>query len=94
MLVFTRKRDQAIVIGDGIEIRVLRVGRDGVRIGVSAPRDIRVHRKEIYEIIGAANISAASTRATTVEHVAERLRTRLAKAPHTRSSEAELRKTS
>lgn len=78
MLVFTRKRDQAIVIGDGIEIRVLRIGRDGVRIGVNAPRDIRVHRKEIYDIVHAANIAAASTRPATVEKVVERLRDRLA----------------
>ena len=78
MLVFTRKRNQAIVIGDGIEIRILRVGRDGVRIGVSAPPEVRVHRKEIYEIVGAANISAAATRPAKVERVAERLRTRLA----------------
>ena len=86
MLVFTRKRDQSIVIGDGIEIRVLRVGRDGVRIGVNAPRDIRVHRKEIYEIVGAANISAASTRPATVERVAERLRTRLAQSQKTKNA--------
>ena len=78
MLVFTRKRNQAIVIGEGIEIRILRVGRDGVRIGVSAPPEVRVHRKEIYEIVGAANISAAATRPAKVERVAERLRTRLA----------------
>jgi carbon storage regulator len=78
VLVFTRKRNQAIVIGDGIEIRILRVGRDGVRIGVSAPAEVRVHRKEIYEIVGAANISAAATRPAKVERVAERLRTRLA----------------
>jgi carbon storage regulator len=79
VLVFTRKLNQAIVIGDGIEIRVLRVGRDGVRLGVSAPAEVRVHRKEIYEIVGAANLSAASTRPAKVERVAERLRTRLAK---------------
>jgi carbon storage regulator len=78
VLVFTRKLNQSIVIGDGIEIRVLRVGRDGVRIGVTAPAEIRVHRKEIYDIVGAANISAASTRPAKVERVAERLRTRLA----------------
>ena len=78
MLVFTRKRNQAIVIGEGIEIRILRVGRDGVRVGVSAPPEVRVHRKEIYEIVGAANISAATTRPAKVERVAERLRTRLA----------------
>ena len=59
MLVFTRKLDEGIVIGDGIEVRVLRVGRDGVRLGVSAPPDVPVHRREIYEAVRAANVSAA-----------------------------------
>jgi carbon storage regulator len=59
MLVFTRRREEAIVIGDNIEIRVLRVGRDGVRLGVTAPPDVPVHRQEIYELIQAANRSAA-----------------------------------
>ena len=81
MLVFTRKRNQAIMIGDGIEIRILRVGRDGVRIGVSAPPDVPVHRMEIYEMVGAANLSAAASRATTVAKMAERLRSRLARTP-------------
>jgi carbon storage regulator len=59
VLVFTRRRDEAIVIGDGIEIRVLRTGRDGVRLGVTAPADVAVHRREIYDLIRAANTSAA-----------------------------------
>jgi carbon storage regulator len=78
VLVFTRKLNQAVIIGDGIEIRVLRVGRDGVRLGVSAPPEVRVHRKEIYDLIGAANVSAASTRSGPAERVAERLRKHLA----------------
>ncbi len=64
MLVFTRRRGEAIVIGDGIEIRVLRVGRDGVRIGVAAPEHVPVHRQEIYEQICAANRAAATADAT------------------------------
>ena len=44
MLVFTRRRQEAIRIGDRIEVRVLRVGRDGVRIGITAPPDVPVHR--------------------------------------------------
>ena len=59
MLVFTRRRDQTIRIGDGIEVRVLRVGRDGVRLGVVAPADVTVHRQEVYEEIRAANQVAA-----------------------------------
>ena len=47
-------------VGDGIEIRVLRVGRDGVRLGVTAAPDVPVHRLEIYDQIRAANASAAA----------------------------------
>jgi carbon storage regulator len=60
MLVFTRKRGQTIVIGDGIEVHVLRSGGDGVRIGVVAPSDVSVHRQEIYDEIRRANRDAAA----------------------------------
>jgi carbon storage regulator len=73
MLVFTRKRHEAIVIGDGIEVRVLRVGRDGVRLGVTAPSSISVHRREIYDQIRAENRVAATTTASAA-NLAERLR--------------------
>ena len=76
MLVFTRKVDEAIMIGDGIEIRVLRVGKDGVRLGVTAPAEITVHRREIYEMVCAANASAAASDALRVQGLAERLRLR------------------
>lgn len=59
MLVFTRRSDEAIVIGDGIEIKILRIGRDAVSVGVTAPAEIPVHRREIYDQIRAANASAA-----------------------------------
>ena len=73
MLVFTRKRHEAIVIGDGIEVRVLRVGRDGVRLGVTAPSSISVHRREIYDQIREENrVAAAAT--TSAASLAERLR--------------------
>ena len=62
MLVFTRKRDEAIVIGDGVEVRVLRIGRDTIRLGVTAPTTVPVHRLEIYEQIVEANRAAASRR--------------------------------
>jgi carbon storage regulator len=60
MLVFTRRRQEAIRIGDRIEVRVLRVGRDGVRIGITAPPDVPVHREEIYEEIRQANRAAVA----------------------------------
>jgi carbon storage regulator len=60
VLVFTRRRHDAIVIGDGIEVRVLRIGRDGVRLGVVAPAHVPVHRSEIYAQICEANRKAAA----------------------------------
>lgn len=59
MLVVTRKRDEAIVIGDGTEVRVLRTGRDSVRLGISAPSHVTVHRREVYDLLRAANTTAA-----------------------------------
>jgi carbon storage regulator len=51
MLVLTRKTNQSIMIGDEIEITVLSVSGDKVRIGIEAPREIPVFRQEVYEII-------------------------------------------
>lgn len=75
MLVFTRRRNQSIKIGEGIEVRILRVGRDGVRIGIVAPADVPVHRQEVYEQIRDANRSAAEVQHPMAE-IAERLRRR------------------
>ncbi len=55
MLVFTRRKHEAIMIGDGVEVRVLRVGKEGVRLGIVAPPEVRVHRREIYDQIRDAN---------------------------------------
>lgn len=59
MLVFTRRKRQTIRIGDGIEVQVLRIGRDGVRLGVVAPPEVAVHRQEVYDQIREANRTAA-----------------------------------
>ena len=59
MLVFSRKRGEAIVIGDNIEVVVLSAGKEGLRVGVRAPQSIPVHRKEIYELIKEENRTAA-----------------------------------
>ena len=73
MLVFTRRRRETIMIGDGISIEVLRIGRDGVRLGVVAPPDVAVHRKEIYDQICEANQKAAAA-PQDLGAVAQRLR--------------------
>jgi carbon storage regulator len=75
VLVFTRKREEAIIIGDGIEVRVLRVGQDSVKIGVTAPPSVAVHRQEIYDLIRAEN-EVAARRPDDLHKVIARLRER------------------
>jgi carbon storage regulator len=63
MLVLTRKTNQSIMIGDDVEVSVLAVAGDKVRIGITAPRDVPVFRKEVYLSIQAenANVPAGSS---------------------------------
>ena len=51
MLVLSRQKDESIMIGDNVEITIVDVRGDKVRLGIAAPRDIPVHRKEVYEAI-------------------------------------------
>jgi carbon storage regulator len=51
MLVLTRKPGQSIMIGDGVEIQVLSVSGEKVRLGVTAPREVGIFRNEVYERI-------------------------------------------
>jgi len=51
MLVLSRKKDEKIVIGDRITIMVIDIRGDKVRLGIEAPRDVAVHRQEVYEAI-------------------------------------------
>ncbi len=60
MLVLTRKLEESVIIGENIEVRVLEIHGDQVRLGFSAPRSVPVFRKEVYEAIQAENRLAAS----------------------------------
>jgi len=61
MLVLTRKTDESIMIGDTIEVKVLDVRENQVKIGVRAPREITVHRLEVYLAIQKENLEALSS---------------------------------
>lgn len=60
MLVLTRKKNEAIQIGDDIEIKVLGMEGDQVKLGIEAPRSVDIHRKEIYLDIKEQNNAAAN----------------------------------
>ncbi len=59
MLVLTRKINEKIIIGDDVEIVLVDIGKDQVKIGINAPRSVKVHRWEVYEEIQKENREAA-----------------------------------
>ena len=70
MLVLSRKKNESIIINDNITVTVIEIRGDKVRLGIEAPKDVTVHRREVYEAIHGQGPPAASTgRATeTPEH--------------------------
>jgi carbon storage regulator len=51
MLVLSRQKDESIMIGDDVEITIVEIRGDRVRLGITAPREVSVHRREIYDAI-------------------------------------------
>lgn len=51
MLVLSRTKDESIMVGDNVEITIVDVRGDKVRLGITAPKEIPVHRREVYEAI-------------------------------------------
>ena len=66
MLVLSRKLNQAIMIGDDVRVIVVAVDRDQVKIGIEAPREISVHRSEVYEEIRRTKKADSSGAAPTI----------------------------
>lgn len=64
MLVITRKLDQSIIINGNVEVVVTGISKDGVRLGIIAPREVEVHRREVFEAIAAANRAASAPSGT------------------------------
>ncbi len=59
VLVLTRRSGESVMIGDNVVVTVVEVRGDVVRLGIEAPREVRVHREEVYRAVGEANAAAS-----------------------------------
>lgn len=67
MLVLTRKSNEAIKIGDNIEVTVLAIEGDQIKLGIDAPKSVAIHRKEVYLDIQQQNNEAANVALDLIE---------------------------
>ncbi len=67
MLILTRKRNESIIIDDNIEVVVIEADDGRVKLGINAPKSVKVHRKEVYESIVSENKEAAQTKVAATE---------------------------
>ncbi|HEY3315688.1 MAG TPA: carbon storage regulator CsrA [Bacillota bacterium] len=74
MLVLTRKLKESIIIGDDIEVTVVDVKGDQVKLGIVAPSHVSVHRREVYEEIQRENLAAARARVDDLGQLTELVR--------------------
>jgi carbon storage regulator len=74
MLVLTRRAGESVMVGDEVVITVLEIRGEVIRLGISAPRSIQVHREEVYRELQAANRQAASPSDQAVQALAKLLR--------------------
>jgi len=71
MLVLSRQKDQTIMIGDNVEITVVDIRGDKVRLGITAPSEIPVHRKEVYDAIKQENREAANIKLEDITNLSD-----------------------
>jgi carbon storage regulator len=77
MLVLSRKFDESIMIGDSVVIKVLAIQDGQVKIGIEAPKDVRILRREIYEEIHKSNAQAAKASKGAAMKAAKMLQTKI-----------------
>ncbi|MBU2663088.1 carbon storage regulator CsrA [Actinoplanes bogorensis] len=73
MLVLTRRSGESVMIGNDVVITVLEARGDVIRLGIQAPRDVQVHREEVYRELQASNREAASPTQDEVQAVSDLL---------------------
>jgi carbon storage regulator len=81
VLVLTRRSGESVMIGDQVVVTVVEVRGDVVRLGIQAPREVRVHREEVYRAVGEANAAAAKASEDDISRLAAQLRSAPPAAP-------------
>ncbi|MFJ7977666.1 carbon storage regulator CsrA [Peribacillus sp. NPDC096379] len=71
MLVLTRKLNESIMIGNDIEITILAVEGEQIKLGINAPKQVEIHRKEIYLAIQEENNEAINTKSTLLSNLSD-----------------------
>jgi len=69
MLVLSRKKDESIMIGDQIEIKILAIEGEQIKIGIVAPKTVKVHRSEVFEAIQVQNKEALASSSNFLEQL-------------------------
>lgn len=72
MLVLSRKKDESIIIGDQIELKILSVEGDQVKLGIVAPKSVKVYRAEVYESIQQQNKEALNISKSLIEQISKK----------------------
>lgn len=71
MLILARKENQSIMIGDEIEVTIVSIKGDHIKIGINAPNNVKVYRKEIFEEIEKANAEALNVKPDVMKNIGE-----------------------
>ena len=72
MLVLSRKKDESIMIGDQIELKILSVDGEQVKLGIVAPKDVKVYRSEVYESIQQQNKESLNISKSLLEQISKK----------------------
>lgn len=72
MLVLSRKKDESIMIGDQIELKILSIDGDQVKLGIVAPKNIKVYRSEVYESIQNQNKESLNVTLSILEQITKK----------------------
>ncbi|MGF9976244.1 carbon storage regulator CsrA [Viridibacillus arvi] len=72
MLVLSRKKDESIMIGDNVEIKILAVDGEQIKIGIVAPKSVKIHRSEVFAAIQEQNKEALSVSKSLIKQISKK----------------------